>query len=171
MKHRRRHGGVSQLRAINDANIVRCPLAQDEFFLEVATHPRLVALANELLGDYVIVQQQNGVINPANDDNYQAGWHRDLPHQHFVCSKPLAVSALVCLDPFTEETGGTYVLPASHLNEIFPSEEYVQAHAGRGILPSRATRSCSIRCSTTGRARTGPAGPAAASTMCMLCRS
>lgn len=122
------HGGVSQLRAINDGNIVRCPLAQDDFFLEVATNPRLVAIANELLGDYVILQQQNGVINPASDDNYQSGWHRDLPHQHFVCSKPLAISALVCLDPFTEETGGTYVLPASHQSEAFPSEEYVRTH-------------------------------------------
>lgn len=127
------HGGVSQLRAINDANIVRCPLAQDDFFLEAAANPRLVAVASELLGDYVILQQQNGVINPANDDNYQSGWHRDLPHQHFVCSKPLAISALVCLDPFTEETGGTYVLPGSHQSEAFPSEEYVRAHE-RGVV-------------------------------------
>ncbi len=127
------HGGIAQLRAINDANIVRCPLAQDDFFLELATNARLVAIANELLGDYVILQQQNGVINPANDENYQAGWHRDLPHQHFVSSRPLAISALVCLDPFTDETGGTYVLPASHQAEAFPSEEYVHTHQ-RGIV-------------------------------------
>jgi ectoine hydroxylase-related dioxygenase (phytanoyl-CoA dioxygenase family) len=127
------HGGIECLRAINDANVVRCPLAQDELFLELATSRRIVELANELLGDAITLQQQNGVINPANDDNYQSGWHRDLPYQHFVSSRPLAISALVCLDPFTEQTGGTVVLPASHLAEPFPSREYVLAHE-RGVV-------------------------------------
>jgi ectoine hydroxylase-related dioxygenase (phytanoyl-CoA dioxygenase family) len=127
------HGGIAQLRAIDDANVVRCPMAQDDFFLELAANSRLLAVAAELLGDYFVLQQQNGVINPASDENYQAGWHRDLPHQHFVCSRPLAISALVCLDPFTAETGGTQVLPASHLVEVFPSEEYVQSHL-QGIV-------------------------------------
>jgi ectoine hydroxylase-related dioxygenase (phytanoyl-CoA dioxygenase family) len=127
------HGGVLRLRAINDANIIRCPLAQDDFFLELATSPGLLEVAALILGEYFILQQQNGVINPANDENYQAGWHRDLPHQHFVCSRALAVSALVCLDPFTDETGGTYVLPGSHLAEAFASNEFVLAHQ-RGMI-------------------------------------
>ena len=121
-------GGVGRLRLINDANIIRCPLAQDVFFLDVATSARLLAIASELLGDYVTLQQQNGVVNPPSDENYQAGWHRDLPYQHFVSSRPLAISALVCLDPFTTQTGGTCVLPFSHRTEAFPSEAYVHAH-------------------------------------------
>jgi ectoine hydroxylase-related dioxygenase (phytanoyl-CoA dioxygenase family) len=127
------HGGLARLKAINDANIVRCPLAQDDFFLELAASPRLLSVAREVVGEYIVLQQQNGVINPANDDNYQSGWHRDLPHQHFVSSRPLAVSALVCLDPFTAETGGTCVLPGSHLVEEFPSQEYVKTHE-KGIV-------------------------------------
>jgi len=125
-------GGEARLRAINDANVVRCPLAHDVFFVDLATAPRLRAVAAELLGGYVVLQQQNGVINPPDDRYYQAAWHRDLPYQHFVSSRPLAVSALMCIDPFTNETGGTFVLPGSHRSEAFPSEGYVLAHE-RGI--------------------------------------
>jgi len=125
-------GGEARLRAINDANVVRCPLAHDVFFLDLATDPRLRAVAAELLGGYVVLQQQNGVINPPDDRHYQAAWHRDLPYQHFVSSRPLAVSALMCIDPFTAATGGTHVLPGSHRAEPFPSEGYVLAHE-RGI--------------------------------------
>jgi ectoine hydroxylase-related dioxygenase (phytanoyl-CoA dioxygenase family) len=35
---------------------------------------------------------------------------------------------LVCVDDFSEETGGTFVLPASHKTEAFPSEDYVRQH-------------------------------------------
>jgi ectoine hydroxylase-related dioxygenase (phytanoyl-CoA dioxygenase family) len=121
-------GGEHRLRAINDANIVRCPLAHDVFFLDVATTPRLLAVARELLGKYVVLQQQNGIINPPGDRFYQAAWHRDLPYQHLTTSRPLAVSALACVDPFNATTGGTHVLPASHRVESFPSEGYVTSH-------------------------------------------
>jgi ectoine hydroxylase-related dioxygenase (phytanoyl-CoA dioxygenase family) len=125
-------GGEDRLRRINDANIVRCPLAQDAFFLDFATRPRLLAVAEALLGSYFILQQQNGVVLPPGVENYQGAWHRDLPYQHFVASRTLALSALFCIDPFNEQTGGTCVLPASHKAEEFPSEEYVLAHQ-RGI--------------------------------------
>lgn len=126
-------GGEDRLRKIKEANLVRCALVQDAFFLELALQPRILSLLTVLFGKEFILQQQNGVINPPDNHNHQASWHRDLPHQHFVVSRPLAVSVLWCLDPFNEETGGTWVLPASHKAESFPSAEYVAAHA-RGIV-------------------------------------
>jgi ectoine hydroxylase-related dioxygenase (phytanoyl-CoA dioxygenase family) len=121
-------GGVGRLREIQDANLVRCPLAEDLFFLDLAVRPRLLVVATALLGDYVTLQQQNGVVNPPSAAHHQSAWHRDLSYQHFVASRPLALSALLCIDPFNDETGGTYVLPASHKVERFPSEEYVLSH-------------------------------------------
>jgi ectoine hydroxylase-related dioxygenase (phytanoyl-CoA dioxygenase family) len=121
-------GGEDRLRRINDANVVRCPLAEDLLFLDLARHPRLLDVARVVLGEYFILQQQNGVINPPGNEHYQAAWHRDLPYQHFVASRPPAISALWCLDDFNEETGGTWVLPASHKTEPFPSVEYVTSH-------------------------------------------
>jgi ectoine hydroxylase-related dioxygenase (phytanoyl-CoA dioxygenase family) len=121
-------GGEEFLRKIQDTNVVRCPLVEDRLFLELATHPRLLAVIQALLGDYFILNQQNGVINPPNREFTQAAWHRDLAYQHFVVSRPLAISALWCLDDFNEVTGGTSVLPASHHTEPFPSAEYIAAH-------------------------------------------
>ena len=89
----------------------RCPLVYDEAFLALAAQAGVLALCRELLGDYVILMQQNGVINPSGQRHTQLAYHRDLPYQHFVSSRPLAISALFCIDPFTAETGATTVIP------------------------------------------------------------
>ena len=85
--------------------------------------PRALALARELLGNYIVLMQQNGVINPPRQSHTQLSYHRDLPYQHFVSSRPLAIGALFCIDPFRVENGATVVIPASHRMEAFPSPE------------------------------------------------
>ena len=133
--------GESTLAAIGDTWTARCPLASDEAFLDLVRDPLLLAICRRLLGDYVVLMQQNGVINPAGQAHTQLAYHRDLPYQHFVSSRPLAVSALFCIDPFRRETGATTVLPASHRVEAFPSEDVartldtpVEADAGSYIV-------------------------------------
>jgi len=115
--------GADRLATIGDALTARCPLAYDEAFVAVASHPDVLALARELLGEYIVLMQQNGVINPAGQQHTQLSYHRDLPYQHFTSSRPLAVSALFCIDPFQPETGATTVIPGSHRMEAFPSEQ------------------------------------------------
>lgn len=134
-------GGEERLKAINDAHTVRCPLAYDEQFLEVATHPRVLSLVKRFLGDYFVLMLQNGVLNvPQIGDQQNAGaWHRDLNYQHFISTRPLSISALFCIDEFSEETGGTCMLPGSHKAELFPSEHYVRAHeVGASASPGSA---------------------------------
>jgi ectoine hydroxylase-related dioxygenase (phytanoyl-CoA dioxygenase family) len=120
-------GGENELKKFNDAYTARALLAYDEFFLGVATNPKVLPIVEALLGDYYILMLQNGIINvPAVGGEQNAGsWHRDLNYQHFVSSRPLSVSALFCVDEFSSETGGTHVLPGSHKMEIFPSEATV----------------------------------------------
>lgn len=115
-------GGADRLAAIGDAMTVRCPLAYDEAFLRLATYGPLLALCRRLLGDYIVLMQQNGIINAPDQVHTQRAYHRDLPYQHFVSSRPLAISALFCIDPFTPDTGATTVIPGSHRVERFPSE-------------------------------------------------
>jgi ectoine hydroxylase-related dioxygenase (phytanoyl-CoA dioxygenase family) len=114
-------GGTARLAAIGDALTARCPLAYDEAFLRLAAHDTVLALCRRLLGDYIVLLQQNGVVNPSGETHTQTSYHRDLPYQHFVSSRPLAISALFCLDPFRVDTGATLVLPGSHRVESFPS--------------------------------------------------
>ncbi len=121
-------GGRRNLERINDADVVRCPLAYDEAFADLAVHPVLMELSRRVLGENFVLVMQNGVVNPPGHEHYQARWHRDLNYQHWVATKPLAIHALFCLDPFTVHTGGTVFLPGSHHIERFPSDAYVAKH-------------------------------------------
>ena len=123
-----RHGGVDALRAIDEHNTVRAPLAFDRMFLQLASNERVLGVCRRLMGHYIVLNQQNGLINPPHRDRYNQGaYHRDLPFQHFVSSHPLAVNALFCLDDFTLANGATYVIPASHKEEAFPSDPVATA--------------------------------------------
>lgn len=121
-------GGEDNLQRINDANIARCLLAYDEAFLPMATHPLLLAVVERIIGANFVLLMQNGVINPPRQQHFQVNWHRDLNYQHWVSSRPLALSALFCLDPFSQETGGTHVLAGTHLKEEFPSNTFIRRH-------------------------------------------
>jgi len=120
-------GGADALRVIADEDIVRCPLAYDAAFVDLATKPAFLAVVREILGPQVVLLMQNAIINRPDRVQAQTKWHRDLNYQHWVCSKPLALSALVCLEDFTPETGGTVFLPGSHRFEPFPSEDLVRS--------------------------------------------
>ena len=116
-------GGEPELAKMNDADNVRCLLAYDDAFLRLAQHPLLIAVVKAVLGDNVVLLMQNGVINRPGRLQYQTNWHRDLNYQHWVSTKPIAMSALVCLEDFNATTGGTVFLPGSHRFEDFPREE------------------------------------------------
>lgn len=120
--------GEKNLEKINEQNLVRCPLVYDEFFLNIATNNRVLEIVKIMIGDYFILHLQNGIINKPNEEHHQSSWHRDLPYQNFVISKPLAIGALYCIDDFTHESGGTFVLPHSHRVESIPSAQYVEKY-------------------------------------------
>lgn len=117
-----------QLRSIGELDLVRAPLTYDERFLSVAASSLVMPLIRALLGDFVVLNLQNGIIVRSGIKHLQASWHRDLPYQEWVCTKPLAVNALWCLDEFSSVTGGTRVLPGSHRLECMPSEDYLKLH-------------------------------------------
>jgi ectoine hydroxylase-related dioxygenase (phytanoyl-CoA dioxygenase family) len=134
--------GEQRLQSLDEGNTLRalCTHGGPEF-LRLAVNPILCSVLEKLIAGRFILNQQNGIINPPAQDYNQGAWHRDLPYQHFVSSSPLAVNALFCVDDFTLDNGATFVLPASHRAEAFPSEQFVrdqavqvQARAGEFIL-------------------------------------
>jgi hypothetical protein len=134
--------GENELKSKNEYNTIRSPLTHgSDAFLKLALNDNLMSILKKLIQGKFILNQQNGIINPPQETYNQAAWHRDLPYQHFVSTKPLAINALFCVDDFTCENGATFVMPASHKTEAFPSENYikknalqVQAKAGSFIL-------------------------------------
>src|SRR5262245_52069045 len=94
--------GRDYLSRINELNLARCPLAYDEFFLGLSSRGIILEIAQAAIGGgYILLHLQNGIINTPHEEHHQSAWHRDLPYQEFTISKPLAVSALYCLDDFT----------------------------------------------------------------------
>lgn len=124
------------LAAIGEGDTIRVlPKAAPEFW-EVAFNEHLHRLLYHLLGDYYILNQVNGLVNRANASHYgQAAYHRDLPYQHFVCSRPIAINALFAMDDFTVENGATRVIPASHTREAFPSDATIRRIEKQVIVP------------------------------------
>lgn len=131
-----RHG-MQQLGAIDELNTIRAPLLHDEpWFVRLASWPRLLRLIGQMIAGRYILNQQNGVINPPGQRYNQGAWHRDLPYQHFVADRPLALNALFCLDAFREDNGATFVLPGSHLHGPFPSEAFLAREALQVTAPA-----------------------------------
>lgn len=120
--------GKDALTSLGELHTVRLPLAYDRSFLKMAQIPAVIDLVKYYLGDFFVLHLQNGVLTRPHQTHHQAAWHRDLPYQHWVCSKPLAISALVVLDDFTEQSGATLVIPSSHRWPNFPSTNYVEKH-------------------------------------------
>lgn len=124
------------LEEIDEHNGIRLPLALEPAFLDLAANERVLQLVENLIRNKFVLNQQNGVINPASEKYNQGSWHRDLPYQHFVSSRPLAINALYCVDDFTVDNGATFVIPASHKHESFPSDGYIAAHARQIAAPA-----------------------------------
>lgn len=131
------HGGRAELGRIDEHNTVRAMLALDEAFLDLAKTPAIILLCERMLGNAFILNQQNGIINPAKSERYnQAYYHRDLPYQHFVSTRPLAINALYCVDAFTVDNGATKVVPGSHKQEAFPADQSIRALETVAVAPA-----------------------------------
>jgi hypothetical protein len=116
------------LNELGESNSYRSPALIDQSFFEIASHPKLQELVGRLITGKFFLNQQNLVINPPMSKNYtQLKFHRDLPYQHYVSSRPLAINALYAVDDFTIENGATFVIPASHKAEKFPTQKYLES--------------------------------------------
>jgi len=136
-----RAGGSDKLAEIGEHETLRGCLVHDDAFAKLAANARVLEICRQLLGEFIVLMQQNAIVNPPRRAHHQTACHRDLPYQHFVSSRPLAISALFCVDPFTRENGATIVLPGTHKIEQFPSdalageiEQVMEAPAGSFLM-------------------------------------
>ena len=82
-----------------------------------------------MIGSYCLLHLQNAIVNQPGRAHHQSAWHRDLPYLDRTSSAPLAVSALFCIDEFTEETGATWCVPGSHVVADPPSDAFLATHS------------------------------------------
>ena len=119
----------SFLEKIDEINGFRLPLAFNQVFLDLALNEIIISLVNCLIKGKFYLNQQNAIVNPPGKRYNQDVFHRDLPYQHFVSSRPLAINALYCVDDFTQLNGATIIIPASHKSEKFPSDTFIDNHS------------------------------------------
>lgn len=124
------------LEALDEHHVIRVMPRWAGEFLEVVFHARLHELLRRVLGEYFILNQVNGLINPAHEGAYsQHPYHRDLPFRHLTTSRPLALNAIFTMDEFTRDNGATWVLPGSHRTEAFPSDQAIGCLARQVEVP------------------------------------
>jgi ectoine hydroxylase-related dioxygenase (phytanoyl-CoA dioxygenase family) len=133
--------GKPKLKSINEEFLARALLVYSEVFLRLAAKSDIMQFVESILGNYYVLHLQNGIINMPSEEHHQSSWHRDLPYQNWVSSESIGCNVFYCLDAFSEETGGTIILPFSHKIPYLPSEVYlhkhglqIQAPAGSAIL-------------------------------------
>ena len=109
-------------------NIARMPFAYDKFFYKLLNNNKIIPYVKEILGDYFILQTQNGVIVEPNLTHSQNKWHRDLSYMNYVSNPPLALNAFFCITDFNSKTGATQLLPFTHKINYEPSLDYFDKH-------------------------------------------
>jgi ectoine hydroxylase-related dioxygenase (phytanoyl-CoA dioxygenase family) len=82
-----------------------------------------------VIGQYTLLHLQNAIVNRPDRPHHQSIWHRDLPYLDRTSSRPLALSALFCVDDFSVESGGTSCVPGSHLIGEQPPDTFLAKHA------------------------------------------
>lgn len=127
--------GRESLEKINELDLARMPFTNDKAFFELFMHPVVIELAEKMLGNAFHLHLQNGVINRPKKEHHQTSWHRDLPYQDWVISKPLGFNAFYCLTDFTNDNGATFFLPYSHRLDHFPSTQFVSENEMQLVAP------------------------------------
>lgn len=128
--------GKDNLIAIQELDMCRAPLLYDFDFIKLATHPLVLSVVKQFLGDWFILNLQNAIINRPHQTHHQSSWHRDLPYQNWVISRPIAINALLAIDEFSEVTGGTHLVPFTHKMEVLPSDAYINANRVIATVPA-----------------------------------
>tara|TARA_B100001248_G_scaffold248360_1_gene220607 strand:- start:10460 stop:11248 length:789 start_codon:yes stop_codon:yes gene_type:complete len=111
-------------------DLIRLPMAEDsDLFVKLALNSKVIKILKSLFIGKFILNQQNGIYNPSHKRYSQDRWHRDLPYQHFTSSNPIAISAIYCVDEFTNLNGAMHVIPHSHKFIEFPSKDFIEKNA------------------------------------------
>jgi ectoine hydroxylase-related dioxygenase (phytanoyl-CoA dioxygenase family) len=114
--------GIKNMERIGELNVLRCPLYCDELFFLLLENERILEITQNYLGEHFILHLQNAIINTPQKEHHQTAWHRDLPYQNHLISRPLALNVFLCLTDFTKENGATHFIERSHKMEDFPSD-------------------------------------------------
>ena len=117
--------GKKLLKTIGDWGQVRALMDDNKIFKDLIVHPEILKYVDSIIGDTAILHLQNGIILHPTEKHNQAKYHKDFP-KDFLSNKLLSLNAFVAIDKFTDENGGTWLLPGSHKFSELPSQYYIK---------------------------------------------
>lgn len=103
-------------------------LGRSDNFVTLAMNSAINDCVERILSPTCIIHSCNAVkLMPSNGNN-ATKMHRDSP-RFYNQDYPLALQAIIFLDPFTQLNGATHMLAASHHSEHRPSNDYFYKNA------------------------------------------
>jgi ectoine hydroxylase-related dioxygenase (phytanoyl-CoA dioxygenase family) len=125
--------GAERLERAGELGVLRLMGAYDEHFLSLLELPELLELVDGTVSPTAVMHLQNGFILPPQPEGngrggtFQQSFHRDFPRylNGYVCS----INTLLALDDFTEQNGGTIVVPGTHQRPDRPDDGFLEAAA------------------------------------------
>lgn len=120
--------GKERLSKLNEIGILRALMAKDEYFTTLILHPKVYPIISTILGESAILNLQNSIIVYPEKKHGQSHFHRDF-QKDFTSSKPLSLNTVWMIDRFDNETGATWIVPGTHKESEWPSEEFLEKYA------------------------------------------
>lgn len=124
--------GAERLQRAGEVGVLRLIAKYDPFFLKLLELPEILEIVDNTVTNTAIVHVQNGFILPPLSPNEirdvsQTRFHMDFTRvlNNYLCS----VNALLLIDEFTAENGGTLVVPHSQQMAQRPDNDYLNKNA------------------------------------------
>jgi ectoine hydroxylase-related dioxygenase (phytanoyl-CoA dioxygenase family) len=127
--------GDERLAAADELGVLRLMMRFDPFFLRFLEIPEVLAVVDATVGDAAILHVQNGLILPSSgsSDVFQYRFHQDFPR--VLNGYLMSINTFFALDEFSDETGGTILVPGSHQRPVRPSEESLKEEGRSTVCP------------------------------------
>jgi ectoine hydroxylase-related dioxygenase (phytanoyl-CoA dioxygenase family) len=129
--------GEDRLERAGELGVLRLMLAYDDRFFSLLALEPVLAVVDRLLSDTAILHLQNGLILPSfapgeTPETFQTSFHRDFPRHlnGYVAS----INTFLAIDAFTEDNGGTLLVPGSHQRAEQPEREAIPALCPAGSM-------------------------------------
>lgn len=103
-------------------------------FVDVLGEPNLMNVLDKVLTPGCIVYAYGSTSMPPGQTNYSRRIHVDSPR--YVPGYPTNAGAMMLLDDFTEENGGTHILAGSQHTLEKPDSDYFFKNAKRLVAPA-----------------------------------
>jgi ectoine hydroxylase-related dioxygenase (phytanoyl-CoA dioxygenase family) len=124
--------GEERLARAGELGVLRIMLRYDPLFFEYLEIPEVLRIVDSTVSETAILHLQNGFILPpqpesTNGSTFQQTFHRDFPRH--LGGYLASLNVLFAIDAFSEENGGTIVVPGTHQRPDRPDDDFLTAAA------------------------------------------